>query len=157
MDALFLKEQARDDDDGSAAATAPGSTAFAFAANSRRLMGRRAPPEQHLHAAFTSVGLQATGELDELSFSDWLEGVLQRHGGRLFRAKGVLFFEGVDEPTSLHCVGGHAECERLRMAPSDIAPSVSAGRISRLVFIGRTRGIEKELIDGFRALQVAGR
>jgi G3E family GTPase len=160
VDALFLRGGAAAVEEGEVGGTArppPGSAAFGFVA--RRRPDRRAaegaaaaPGRAHLHASFASVGLESSAELDELSFSDWLESILDRHGGRLFRAKGVLFFAGVDEPSSIHCVGGHAECER--MGTSSLAPSLTAARRSRLVFIGRTRGIEAELADGFRKLQV---
>ena len=150
------------------AATKPGSVAFAFARPRLRPAGTSGgsssssggasagsggggsgggSSSQHLHAQFASVGLEATRELDELSFNDWLEAIFTKHGKRLFRAKGVLFFDGSDEPTAVQCVGGHVECERIPL--EEVDPAVASRRRSRLVFIGRTAGIERELRDGF--------
>ena len=130
---------------------APGAAAFAFAqpSPSRRPAAPAVVDPSHLHADFASVGLQSSADLDELTFSDWIEGVLKAHRRRLYRAKGVLFFSGVEEPTALQCVGGHIESER--MALSDVPAEVASRRRSRLVFIGRTKGIERELTEGFRA------
>lgn len=140
------------------APAAPGSAAFAFARRVSRPGAVGAPraadgddDPNHLHAQFASVGLEAAGELDELTFSDWLEEVLRKHASRLYRAKGLLFFEGIDEPTAVHCVGAHVESERM----GDVAANVGARRQSRLVFIGRTRGIEHELEEGWRRCCVA--
>ena len=41
--------------------------------------------QAHAHASFGSVGLEASGELDELSFNDWLEKVFTDHNARLYR------------------------------------------------------------------------
>ena len=125
-----------------------GAAAFAFATP---------PPDPgdssgraHLHAAFRSCGVEATRDLDELAFSDWLEQVFTFHGSRLYRVKGVAFFRDVVEPSAVQCVGSHIECER--MDPSELEPSVLAGRCTRLVFIGRIEGIEESLADTFHAL-----
>ena len=112
------------------------------------------PPHErqpHLHDQFASLGLESDVELDELSFTDWLEAVFASHRKRLYRAKGIVFFRGVEEATTVQCVGAHVECERM-------AVSVVQGdepRRSRLVFIGRTRGIEDSLRDGWNSLQEA--
>ena len=140
----------------------PGSAAFAFArprvatlrpgaASSGVATGNTrvaAEDPTHLHAHFGSVGVESASELDELAFSDWMEDVLRKYGARLYRAKGVLFYDGVDEPTAVQCVGAHMESERMSCGE---AADVAEERRSRLVFIGRTRGIEDELRDGFRA------
>ncbi|KAJ1446694.1 CobW/HypB/UreG, nucleotide-binding domain-containing protein [Pelagophyceae sp. CCMP2097] len=97
---------------------------------------------RHAHEAFGSVGLECDAPLDELSFHDWLEAVVAKHAARLYRAKGVVFFRGVDGATAVHCVGAHVEAERL-------AGDAARDGASRLVFIGRTRGIEAELRAGF--------
>ena len=112
--------------------------------------GVAAEDPTHLHAHFGSVGVESASELDELTFSDWMEDVLRKHAARLYRAKGVLFFDGVDEPTAVQCVGAHMESERMPRGEAQAA-DVAEERRSRLVFIGRTRGIEHELRDGFRA------
>mmetsp|Transcript_43797 Transcript_43797/g.141206 ORF Transcript_43797/g.141206 Transcript_43797/m.141206 type:complete len:113 (+) Transcript_43797:367-705(+) len=79
-----------------------------------------------------------------------LEGVFAQYGKRLYRCKGMLFFDGVREPTAVQCVGAHVECER--MAADAVEAQVAAERRSRLIFIGRTRGIEQVLEGGFAAL-----
>ena len=93
---------------------------------------------------------EAGRDLDELSFNDWLEEVFTKHGKRLLRAKGVLFFAGSDEPTAVQCVGRHVECERIPL--DDVDPAVAKRRRSRLVFIGRTTGLERTLREGFAKL-----
>mmetsp|Transcript_29819 Transcript_29819/g.77185 ORF Transcript_29819/g.77185 Transcript_29819/m.77185 type:complete len:456 (-) Transcript_29819:401-1768(-) len=145
-DSCFLDEARR--------ATAPlksqraGAAAFAFATP---------PPDPgdssgraHLHAAFRSCGVETSSDLDELAFSDWLEQVFTFHGSRLYRVKGVAFFRDVVEPSAVQCVGSHIECER--MHPSELEPSVLAGRRTRLVFIGRIEGIEDGIAETFHAL-----
>ena len=107
-----------------------------------------------VHEAFGSVSVQrppAAPPLDELAFLDWLEAVLRRHATQLLRAKGLLFFRDTPgEATALQCVGTHAELERL---PADqMLPALLESRRSRLVFIGCTEGLERELRDGFCAL-----
>ena len=59
---------------------------------------------------------------------------------------------GVEEPTALQCVGGHIESER--MALSDVPAEVASRRRSRLVFIGRTKGIERERARSARVLRL---
>ncbi|EOD07931.1 hypothetical protein EMIHUDRAFT_217929 [Emiliania huxleyi CCMP1516] len=111
-----------------------------------------APPEwetaaaSHVHALFGSVGLEAACDLDELSFHDWIEGVFAQYGKRLYRCKGMLFFETACASRP-RC---HVECER--MAADAVEAQVAAERRSRLIFIGRTRGIEQVLEGGFAAL-----
>ena len=143
---------------------------FAFVARPARPM-RPAADEaaggEHLHDMFGSVGLEAAAPIDELSFNDWLEAIFRRHGARLFRAKGVLFFRGVDGASTVQCVGTHVEIERAPSscgeAGADEAPGGAGGagslpeevlerRRSRLVFIGRTASIEAELREGFGRL-----
>ena len=129
----------------------PGARAFSFAARPPQQPSREPPHERqpHLHDQFASLGLESDVELDELSFTDWLEAVFASHRKRLYRAKGIVFFRGVEEATTVQCVGAHVECERM-------AVQVVQGdepRRSRLVFIGRTRGIEASLRDGWNCLQ----
>ena len=161
VDARFLEDRENSNGarESAPAAAAPGSAAFAFA---RRPPSRPPPPmprlaaewetaaASHVHALFGSVGLEAACDLDELSFHDWIEGVFAQYGKRLYRCKGMLFFDGVREPTAVQCVGAHVECER--MAADAVEAQVAAERRSRLIFIGRTRGIEQVLEGGFAAL-----
>jgi G3E family GTPase len=123
-----------------------GSAAFAFAsppAPSPSIKG-------HAHAAFGSVGLEASVDLDELAFNDWLEGIFAAHSARLFRAKGVVFFRGVPEPNAVQCVGSHIEI--IRMDDGFDATAAAVGRRSRLVFIGRTEGLAPLLTSSFEAI-----
>ena len=72
----------------------------------------------HHHHRFGSIGLERHTDIDEMTFCDWLEGVLLEHGeDRLYRAKGVVYFAGVPGASSVQCVQSHAEIERMPLEP----------------------------------------
>jgi G3E family GTPase len=97
------------------------------------------------HAIWSSVGLQRDEDLDELAFCDWMQRVLLDYGsGRLYRAKGIVYFRGIQGGTIVQCVENHCEMDRIdrkgkRGAEgkgADQGAEGSGGRRSRLVFIG---------------------
>ena len=108
----------------------------------------------HLHAAFRSVGLEAAVDVDKADFDEWLEGVFMAHGARLYRAKGIVFFEGIAEPSVVQCVGSHIECES--MDASELEPQALSRRLSRLVLIGRLSGLEDAFRDSWGELVGCG-
>lgn len=106
----------------------------------------------HAHANFSSLGLEMDGVVDINRLKAWLRGVVEKHGDKLIRIKGVL-------RTSLDLgllvvvqgVGGHIDVGEEAPAPRD---SSSA---SRLVLIGRSLdfAICAELRAGFLGLRLA--
>jgi len=101
-----------------------------------------------LHSRFGSVDLERDSDLDELAFTDWLDEVLEEHGDRIYRAKGVLFFHGVDTASALQCVQQHVEVERM-----DEGRHNTESRRSRIVLIGAVSGLEEVLAEGFASLE----
>lgn len=100
----------------------------------------------HLHDRFGSIGIERDGDINELDFNDWLTAVFTKYGNRLYRAKGIIFFSAVDDPTVLQCVQSHVEMQRAPLQ-ADGGP-----RRSRIVFIGETAGLDVELRAGFEGL-----
>lgn len=110
-------------------------------------------PTPHAHADFGSVGLQVDAAIDPERLKEWLRGVVEKHGDRLVRIKGVL--RSTTAPRGLlivQGVGGHIEVGE-EEAPSD----GSAPGLSRLVLIGRLLdfALHAELRAGFHELAKA--
>jgi len=104
----------------------------------------------HVHEQFGSCGLQMDEAVDAESLKEWLRDVVEKHGDKLVRIKGVL--KSAAAPGRLlivQGVGGHIEVGE-EAAPTD----GSAPGNSRLVLIGRLleHSLQKELRRSFLAL-----
>ena len=88
--------------------------------------------------------------LDWTAFGLWLTLLLNRHGDRILRVKGLLNLVGNDAPVAVHGV------QRLVQVPTHLPAWPDDDRRSRLVFI--TRGLDPGLIArSMRAFGVLGR
>lgn len=107
----------------------------------------------HAHNAFGSLGLELDGVVDVEALKAWLRDVVERHGDRLIRLKGVLRtqVDGQDESRVIvQGVGGHIEVGVVK-----VADGLGKSDTSRLVFIGRFRGEDsvcEELRKGFQGV-----
>ncbi len=104
-------------------------------------------PEQghrhHHHHHDEALGVQSFSvvieeKIDWTAFGIWLTMLLNRHGDRIFRVKGILDVEGEDRPVAVHGV------QHLVHPPVHMSHWPSADRSSRLVFI--LEGLDPELI-----------
>lgn len=77
--------------------------------------------------------------LDWTAFGVWLTMLLNRHGDRILRVKGLLNIEGEKAPVAVHGV------QQLVHAPVHLAKWPDADRRSKLVFI--VQGLRRELIE----------
>ncbi len=92
------------------------------------------------HAAnAASLALVIDEALDWTLFGLWLTMLLNRHGARVLRVKGLLNVEGSDTPVAIHGVGP------LVHVPTHLPAWPDADRRSRLVFI--TRDLDPVLIE----------
>ncbi|WP_131194976.1 CobW family GTP-binding protein [Lichenihabitans psoromatis] len=87
----------------------------------------------------SSVSLVVDGPLDWTLFGLWLTMLLNRHGRRILRVKGLLNVEGADTPVAIHGV------QQLVHVPTHLSAWPNADRRSLLVFI--TRGLDPGLIE----------
>jgi G3E family GTPase len=94
-----------------------------------------APP----HGAVQSFALAFEGALDWTMFGVWLTMLLNRHGDRVLRVKGILDVAGSDTPVAVHGV------QHLVHPPMHLAAWPAGGRQSRLVFI--VDGLERAAIE----------
>ncbi|MQT15327.1 CobW family GTP-binding protein [Segnochrobactrum spirostomi] len=85
--------------------------------------------------------------LDWTAFGIWLSMLLNRHGERVLRVKGILSLAGEDRPVAIHGV------QHLVHPPVHMSAWPSADRRSRLVFI--VDGLDPDLIK--RSLAAYGR
>lgn len=87
----------------------------------------------HHHAVagstVTSLSLVMEDRLDWTAFGIWLTMLLNRHGDKIFRVKGILNIDGEDRPVAIHGV------QRLVHPPVHMNAWSDANRQSRLVFI----------------------
>lgn len=67
--------------------------------------------------------------IDWTAFGMWLTMLLNRHGDRVFRVKGILDIEGEDRPVAIHGV------QRLVHPPVHMSAWPDERRQSRIVFI----------------------
>lgn len=89
--------------------------------------------------AVSSFSLVAEGPLDWTLFGLWLTMLLNRHGTRILRVKGLLNVEGSETPVAIHGV------QQLVHVPSHLSAWPDDDRRSRLVFI--TRGLDPRRIE----------
>ncbi|WP_159588319.1 CobW family GTP-binding protein [Chelativorans xinjiangense] len=83
----------------------------------------------HAHASVQSFSLAIEDRIDWTAFGMWLTMLLNRHGDRVFRVKGILDIEGEDRPVAVHGV------QRLVHPPVHMSAWPDARRQSRIVFI----------------------
>jgi len=105
--------------------------------------GLRLIPEVPLadhHAAgnVQSFSMTIDGTVDWTAFGVWLTMLLNRHGDRIFRVKGMLNVAGEDRPVAIHGV------QRLVHPPVHMSAWPDEKRQSRLVFI--FEGLDPEAI-----------
>lgn len=80
-------------------------------------------------AKIRSFAITVDGPVDWTAFGVWLTMLLNRHGDRIFRVKGILNVAGEDRPVAVHGV------QRLVHAPVHMSGWPDANRQSRIVFI----------------------
>ena len=80
-------------------------------------------------AKIRSFAITVDGPVDWTAFGVWLTMLLNRHGDRIFRVKGILNVAGEDRPVAVHGV------QRLVHAPVHMSGWPDASRQSRVVFI----------------------
>jgi G3E family GTPase len=78
--------------------------------------------------------------LDWSSFGVWLTMLLNRHGDKILRVKGLLALRGEARPVAVHAV------QKLVHAPTHLEAWPDSDRRSRLVFI--VEGLDPELVRG---------
>jgi G3E family GTPase len=91
------------------------------------------------HGSIQSFTLTFDGALDWTMFGVWLTMLLNRHGEKVLRVKGILNVEGSDTPVAVHGV------QHLVHPPTHMAAWPDADRRSRLVFI--VEGLERSAIE----------
>lgn len=93
----------------------------------------RADHRHHHHGhgdlGLTSFSVVTDDPLDWTAFGIWLTMLLNRHGDRIFRVKGILNLDGEERPVAIHGV------QRLVHPPVHLAAWPTDDRSSRLVFI----------------------
>ncbi len=90
------------------------------------------------HAGVRAFSIIVGEPLDWTAFGVWLTMLLNRHGARILRVKGILALEGEELPVAVHGV------QHLVHAPTHLSRWPSEDHRSRLVFI--VEGIEPDLI-----------
>jgi len=97
----------------------------------------------HHHASgdsiVTSFSLTVEGRLDWTAFGIWLTMLLNQHGDRIFRVKGILNVGGEDRPVAIHGV------QRLVHPPVHMKAWPDSDRRSKLVFI--VEGLDPAVIE----------
>jgi G3E family GTPase len=101
------------------------------------------------HAGVDSICLVADEPLDWVSFGLWLSMLLNRHGDRVLRVKGLLNVEGVDAPVVVHGV------QHMIHKPLHLDAWPDADTRTRLVVIAQDLdlGAVRRSFDAFRALR----
>ncbi len=107
---------------------------------------RSRPPHHHAHSDIHAFALLFDAPLDWTLFGIWLSMLLNRHGQRILRVKGILNIDGSDTPVAIHGV------QHLVHPPVHMRAWPDASRRSRLVFI--VKGLEQSLIA--RSLRAFG-
>jgi len=118
-----------------------------LAAEPRAIAGDRNRHDETIHA----FALTFAGQLDWTRFGLWLTMLLNRHGDRVLRVKGILNVADSDTPVAIHGV------QHLVHPPIHMAGWPDDDRSSRLVFIvdGLDRGLIERSLAAF--LQVGPR
>lgn len=103
-------------------------------------------------AAISSFVVTVEEPLDWTGFGVWLTMLLNRHGERVLRVKGILNIAGEERPVAIHGV------QHLVHPPAHMECWPSADRSSRIVFIvdGLNVGLLKRSLDAFTRSRVAG-
>ncbi|MCR4268075.1 GTP-binding protein [Nitratireductor sp. ZSWI3] len=83
----------------------------------------------HAHASVRSFSMVIEERIDWTGFGMWLTMLLNRHGDRVFRVKGILDIEGEERPVAIHGV------QRLVHPPVHMSAWPDRRRQSRIVFI----------------------
>jgi G3E family GTPase len=91
------------------------------------------------HADVRAFSIIVDEPLDWTAFGVWLTMLLNRHGARILRVKGILALQGEERPVAVHGV------QHLVHAPTHLSRWPDGDRRSRLVFI--VEGIEPALIQ----------
>jgi G3E family GTPase len=95
-------------------------------------------PGQSAHGGVNAFAIIVEEPLDWTAFGIWLTMLLNRHGERILRVKGILALAGEERPVAVHGV------QHLVHAPTHLGRWPSEDHRSRIVFI--VEGIEPELI-----------
>jgi G3E family GTPase len=90
------------------------------------------------HGSVSAFAIIVDDPLDWTVFGIWLTMLLNRHGDRILRVKGILALAGEERPVAVHGV------QHLVHAPTHLSHWPSEDHRSRVVFI--VEGIEPELI-----------
>jgi G3E family GTPase len=90
------------------------------------------------HGGVSAFAIIVDEPLDWTAFGIWLTMLLNRHGERILRVKGILALEGEERPVVVHGV------QHLVHTPTHLSHWPSEDHRSRIVFI--VEGIEPELI-----------
>jgi G3E family GTPase len=110
-------------------------------------LGKHDGGHEDAHAAHTgdvsSFCLWFDDALDWTAFGIWMTMLLNRHGDRVLRIKGMLNVAGVADPVLVNGV------QHVVHPPTHLAGWPDADRRSRIVFI--TRGMSRERIEAWRA------
>lgn len=83
----------------------------------------------HAHSSVRSFSMVIEERIDWTGFGMWLTMLLNRHGDRVFRVKGILDIEGEERPVAIHGV------QRLVHPPVHMSAWPDHRRQSRIVFI----------------------
>jgi G3E family GTPase len=102
-----------------------------------------AEPDHHHAEDVTSVGIRASGDLDEKKISDWLNTLLRTKGQDIFRMKGVLAVKGREMRFVFQGVHMLMDGKPGRAWGAD-------SRENTLIFIGRNLD-RQALNEGFRS------
>lgn len=104
------------------------------------------------HGSVLAFALTFEGALDWTMFGVWLTMLLNRHGEKVLRVKGILNVEGSATPVAVHGV------QHLVHPPVHMAEWPDAGRRSRLVFIvdGLERAAIEHSLAAFLGMRAAG-
>jgi G3E family GTPase len=99
------------------------------------------------HGSVRAFSILVDEPLDWTAFGVWLTMLLNRHGAKILRVKGILALRGEERPVAVHGV------QHLVHAPTHLSHWPDNDRRSRLVFI--VEGIEPDLIR--RSFQIFNR
>eukprot|EP00976_Prorocentrum_cordatum_P062230 1176639-Prorocentrum_minimum.AAC.2 len=106
---------------------------------------RKTKKKIHDLSGVGSVGIQMEGDLDDVVFNSFMQGLLQAKARDLYRSKGVLSIAGQGDIKFVF-QGVH---EQINFGPSQAVWKEGEKRINKLVFIGR--GLNRsELEEGFK-------
>ena len=104
----------------------------------RSRRSRSSPWGTAAHRGVSAFSIIVDEPLDWTAFGIWLTMLLNRHGERILRVKGILALAGEERPVAVHGV------QHLVHAPTHLSHWPSDDHRSRLVFI--VEGIEPDLI-----------